>query len=54
MAAVILLGKTAVAVLLVLALRHPLSTALTVGASLDIPHWSDKLGFRAAVDALVG
>ena len=32
--AVILLGKTAVAVLLVLALRHPLSTALTVGASL--------------------
>jgi CPA2 family monovalent cation:H+ antiporter-2 len=32
--AIIMLGKTAAAVVLVLALRYPLSTALTVGASL--------------------
>jgi uncharacterized protein YgiM (DUF1202 family) len=33
-------------------LPSELLQGITVGASLDIPHWSDKLGFRAAVDAL--
>ena len=32
--AIIMVGKTAAAVLLVLAFRYPLNTALTVGASL--------------------
>ncbi|HTM23154.1 MAG TPA: SH3 domain-containing protein [Kofleriaceae bacterium] len=33
-------------------LPSELLTGITVGASLDIPHWSDKLGFRAGIDAL--
>jgi len=33
-------------------LPSELLTGITVGGSLDIPRWNDKLGFRAGIDAL--